>query len=401
MNIYNLLFIPILLLFIVGPQFCDFSLFDSLNDLDLQIDEKVLDDDDEYDNESDTDVEGLLESLDDATLSLDELPDINLVESFDLDNFVDLDDLQIFEMFKKVFKKSYDTVVDEQKALKNFLFNKQSIQTHNLNFFAGTESFSRGIWEYSDWLVNELNELLNGFRRPVMAKSLPDDIKNMRNLPKSINWTAKGYVTPVQAQGLCASCWSFSATGSIEGQIYKNTKTLTKLSEQNLVDCNKDADAGNWGCKGGDMETAFSYVINKKGINSAARYPYKAVDVLKCKNSKKNSVATIKSFSLIETGNETLLMNAVATIGPLSIAIYGSLESFQSYKSGVYYDDACTTNINHAVLLVGYGVTNNGVEYWIIKNSYGITWGERGYMRLARNRKNHCGVAEFIIYPIV
>lgn len=99
------------------------------------------------------------------------------------------------------------------------------------------------------------------------------------------------------------------------------------------------------------METAFSYVINKKGINSAARYPYKAVDVLKCKYSKKYSVATIKSFSLIETGNETLLMNAVATIGPLSIAIYGSLESFQSYKSGVYYDDACTTNINHAVLL--------------------------------------------------
>ena len=103
---------------------------------------------------------------------------------------------------QKVFKKSYDTVVDEQKALKNFLFNKQAIQTHNLNFFAGTESFSRGIWEYSDWLVDELNELLNGFKRPVMAKSLPDDIKNIRNVPKSLNWTAKGYVTPVQAQGM-------------------------------------------------------------------------------------------------------------------------------------------------------------------------------------------------------
>ena len=99
------------------------------------------------------------------------------------------------------------------------------------------------------------------------------------------------------------------------------------------------------------METAFSYVINKKGINSAAKYPYKATDVLKCKYSKKNSVGTIKSFSLIETGNETILMNAVATVGPLSIALYGSLESFQSYKSGVYYDPACTTNINHAVLL--------------------------------------------------
>lgn len=99
------------------------------------------------------------------------------------------------------------------------------------------------------------------------------------------------------------------------------------------------------------METAFSYVINKKGINSAAKYPYKAVDVLKCKYSKKNSVGTIKSFAFIETGNETLLMNAVATIGPLSIAVYGSLESFQSYKSGIYFDFGCTKNINHAVLL--------------------------------------------------
>lgn len=99
------------------------------------------------------------------------------------------------------------------------------------------------------------------------------------------------------------------------------------------------------------METAFSYVIDKKGINSAAQYPYEAVDVLKCKYSKKNSIGTIKSFALIETGNETLLMNAVATIGPLSIAVYGSLETFQSYKSGVYYDAACTTNINHAVLV--------------------------------------------------
>lgn len=99
------------------------------------------------------------------------------------------------------------------------------------------------------------------------------------------------------------------------------------------------------------METAFSYVINKKGLNSANKYPYKAVDVLKCKYSKKHSVGTITSFSLTETGNETLLMNALATIGPLSIALYGSLDTFQSYKSGIYYDVECTTNVNHAVLL--------------------------------------------------
>ena len=99
------------------------------------------------------------------------------------------------------------------------------------------------------------------------------------------------------------------------------------------------------------METAFSYVINKKGINSAVEYPYKANDVFKCKYSKKNSVGTITSFALIETGNETILMNVVALVGPLSIAVYGSLETFQSYKSGVYYDPACTININHAVLL--------------------------------------------------
>jgi C1A family cysteine protease len=112
-------------------------------------------------------------------------------------------------------------------------------------------------------------------------------------------------------------------------------------------------------------------------------------------------VATIADYVEVETGNETLLMQALAHVGPLAIAVDASLETFQNYQGGVYNDPACSTKINHAVVLVGYGIDHIGGEYWLVRNSWGPTYGENGYIRIARNRGNLCGVASEISYPLV
>lgn len=152
-----------------------------------------------------------------------------------------------------------------------------------------------------------------------------------------------------------------------------------KLSDQNLIDCNRDAVVGNFGCAGGDMIAAFDYLMDAEGLAMASDYPYQAADWFQCAPSQSDSNGNISSYETIETGDENLLMKFVATRGPIAIAIDASLSSFQSYKTGVYYDENCSLDVNHAVLLVGYGRDKKTNEdYWLVKNSYGPTWGEKG-----------------------
>ena len=154
--------------------------------------------------------------------------------------------------------------------------------------------------------------------------------------------------------------------------------------------------------QGGSQEIAYEYIRGTRGISSAAKYPYKARDNLQCTYNSTFSVASIMSYTLIPPRNETLLKQAVAAIGPISISIDASLSSFQSYKSGVYNDAACSnTTINHGMLIVGYGTDPVGGDYWLIKNTYGLSWGERGYMKLARNKNNLCGVTNYAMYVSV
>lgn len=194
--------------------------------------------------------------------------------------------------------------------------------------------------------------------------------------PASVNWNATGYVTPAQQQGLCGSCWSFSAIGALEGLLYKETGKLLKLSEQNLIDCSRDT---NDGCNGGDYVEAFKDVIIQGGVPLLVDNPYLRRDNETCKSMNLHLFGPITSFQTLDSGNETLLKIILAQQGPISVAIDASLRSFQSYQSGIYYDINCSKNINHAVLLVGYGTDLRTMrDYWILKNSYGEKWGERG-----------------------
>lgn len=218
-------------------------------------------------------------------------------------------------------------------------------------------------------------------------------------VPNKIDWRQQGAVTPVKDQGQCGSCWAFSATGALEGQHFRKTNRLVSLSEQNLVDCSKDY--GNDGCNGGLMDNAFKYINVNKGIDTETSYPYEAKDDT-CRYNLNDVGAEDKGFVDIPSGNEKKLKEAVATVGPVSVAIDAANPSFQLYASGVYFEPQCSSeNLDHGVLAVGYGTDKKSGDYWLVKNSWGDSWGDDGYIKMSRNKENNCGIATQASYPLV
>lgn len=182
----------------------------------------------------------------------------------------------------------------------------------------------------------------NRTRNEIAAKDIPasPEVTCPTNGMYTCDWRQAGVVTPIKNQGQCGSCWAFSAVASTEGAHALATKSLVSLSEQNLVDCSQKE--GNQGCNGGLMDQAFEYIIKNEGIDTEASYPYKAVQGA-CKFNKGNVGATLTSFKDLPKGNEATLAQACASVGPISVAIDASHNSFQFYQTGVYYEPACST----------------------------------------------------------
>jgi len=218
--------------------------------------------------------------------------------------------------------------------------------------------------------------------------------------PAAIDWRQKNAVTPMKDQGQCGSCWAFSAVAAIEGAHALATGDLVALSEAQLVDCS--GKYGNEGCNGGLMTSAFQYVIDNKGIDTAACYPYRPVEG-KCKYQESCIGATISGMYNITEGSESDLQEVVGTRGPVSVAIDASHMSFQFYSSGVYDERACSAySLDHGVTAVGYDTdAKSGKNYWIVKNSWGASWGQKGYIWMVKDKKNQCGIATMSTIPIV
>ncbi|XP_076450120.1 cathepsin L-like peptidase [Babylonia areolata] len=302
-----------------------------------------------------------------------------------------------------IFKKTHNKMYSPQAEAVRRVIWEQSLQMiveHNLEADRGLRTFRLGMNHLGDMTSNEVVALLNGYKklanRTAGATYLPPS--NAGDLPSEVDWRSKGYVTPVKNQGQCGSCWAFASTGSLEGQHFKKTGTLVSLSEQNLVDCSRRE--GNHGCNGGFMEWAFAYIKMNGGIDTEESYPYLAREG-RCRFSRANVGATDTGYVDIRRGSESDLQSAVATVGPIAVTIDASKRSFQLYRSGVYYEPTCSSErLDHGVLVVGYG-TEDSEDYWLVKNSWGTFWGMNGYIQMARNRNNNCGIATQACFPTV
>ncbi|XP_055853688.1 cathepsin L-like isoform X2 [Episyrphus balteatus] len=316
-----------------------------------------------------------------------------------------------WNMFKHTYGKNYTNETEENFRMKIFLDNKDKIEKHNLKHTKGLVSFTLGLNKYADLMYDEFYTLVNGYNLSLemnqYMEMMPEegiDYVSLSNttLPKSVNWTELGAVTPVKEQGYCGSCWAFSAIGALEGQHFLHNGILTSLSVQNVMDCSKNY--GNTGCTGGFTRQAYRYIKYNSGINTEEVYPYKGVDGTTCNFDKSKIEATDRGYVNLPQGDEAIMMEAVATVGPLAVVIDVNRESLQFYKNGVFNEPECHSGVEygrHAVLCVGYGSEENGAEYWLVKNSWGSTWGDGGFIKMSRNKDNQCGIANDVSYPLV
>ncbi|GAB2289438.1 hypothetical protein Dimus_023747 [Dionaea muscipula] len=240
------------------------------------------------------------------------------------------------------------------------------------------------------------HRMFNGRSRSSSEESL-FSYANVASVPPSVDWRAKGAVTPAKNQGQCGSCWAFSTVAAIEGINAIVTNELISLSEQQLVDCDRTQ---NQGCNGGLMEYAFQFVHEKGGLTTEESYPYTAQDGACISDQLNSPVVTIDGFEVVPENDEDALQNAVAN-QPVSVAIDAGSQDFQFYSEGVFTGE-CGKDLNHGVAAVGYGTTLDGTKYWIVKNSWGADWGEQGYIRMERGveaKEGLCGIAMLASYP--
>jgi len=305
-----------------------------------------------------------------------------------------------FSEWASLQNKQYAT--REEVVLRRSIYNANvaAIQKHNAEAAAGLHTWTMGVNKFTDMSADEFKmAVASGFRASQHRYRNVDNSLKLTNksaLPDSVDWTTQGAVTPIKDQGQCGSCWAFSTTGSVEGAVFLKSGKLTSLSEQQLMDCS--GAEGNQSCNGGLMDDAFQYIIKNKGLGSEASYPYTAKDG-SCKSVP--SVSTITGFTDVPANNDVALMTAIVA-QPVSVAIEADQAVFQSYKSGVM-TGKCGTNLDHGVLAVGYGTAGNQ-DYYLVKNSWGTSWGMSGYIQMGRGTafapNGQCGILMMASYPV-
>jgi C1A family cysteine protease len=320
----------------------------------------------------------------------------------------------LFEKHLRKYGKSYPHPVEYSRRLAIFKQNWEFIQQYNkLN-----TGVTLAMNHFGDWSAEEFRQVMLPKSRNKRLGSKKDESTgsaaaaehNSRlvaaALPSTVDWVAKGAVTPVKDQGACGSCWTFGTTGTVEGAHFIKHGKLLRLSEQQIIDCawgyEWSGPGGNLGCDGGYAAGALQWLIDNGGIAREEHYPYLMEDAF-CLASDIGSGARVTGYVNVTAFSEPALQAAVALNGPVAVAIDAAHPEFTFYSSGVYYNPRCGSSLDaldHEVLAVGYGVYQ-GQEYWLVKNSWSTHWGMNGYVMMARNRNNNCGIASQANYAIV
>mmetsp|Transcript_4463 Transcript_4463/g.7192 ORF Transcript_4463/g.7192 Transcript_4463/m.7192 type:complete len:369 (+) Transcript_4463:37-1143(+) len=326
---------------------------------------------------------------------------------------------EAFVAWKSQHGKNYEGT-EHDSRFSVFKANVDFINEHNRLYEEGKETFYMAVNAFADLTAEEFKKTRLGYNpelKPVRSSgpgghgSKCTHRNNETAPPKHVDWRTKGAVSEVKNQGQCGSCWSFSTTGAVEGSWKVSGHPLVSLSEEELVQCDTRSDQG---CNGGLMDNAYEWIINNGGITSETVYPYisgNGTTGICNQVHLRSSVAKISDWCDLNKGDEHDLELALAQ-QPIAVAIEADQTSFQFYHGGVLPAIKCGTKLDHGVLAVGYGYSRrHKMHYWIVKNSWGATWGRKGYILLEKDpkaRKGHkvpkhstCGIANAASYPVV
>ena len=312
------------------------------------------------------------------------------------------DYLPEFEQYRSDYNRTYNDVYEHWYRYYIFEENYYHIQTHNgLN-----KGYSLAVNNFTDRMKSEIPKGYNGyphFRNPNNYNYYRTGLNKLNY--NQIDWRADGQVTNVKNQGQCGSCWAFSAVATIEGAHMRNTSHLVSLSEEDIVDCVPDC----YGCGGGWPFMAIEYIMDgtvvdpdtnhshkvknfTRGVDTEASYPYTTGGTT-CNFTTGNVGSLVNNLTLIPRNSTQALIDAVLRVGPISVAINAGGD-FQMYSNGIYNPPDCDpTQIDHAVTVVGYGINEKGEKYFIVKNSWGTSWGMDGYIYMSADTPNLCGIA--------
>uniref|UniRef100_A0ACD5WQ11 Uncharacterized protein n=1 Tax=Avena sativa TaxID=4498 RepID=A0ACD5WQ11_AVESA len=296
------------------------------------------------------------------------------------------------------YGRVYNDATEKSRRLEVFKANVAFIESVN----ARNDKFWLEANQFADITNDEFRATHTGHKLSV-GGSKGRRMKGFRyanvsldTLPTSVDWRTKGAVTPVKNQGQCGCCWAFSTVAAMEGIVQLSTGKLISLSEQELVDC----DTSDNGCEGGLMDNAFEFIVENGGLTTETNYPYTGADGTCNSNTASSSAASIKGHEDVPANDEASLQKAVAA-QPVSVALDGGDDLFRFYKGGVLSGD-CGTELDHGVAAVGYGVADDGTKFWVIKNSWGTSWGENGFIRMERDvadKQGLCGLAMQPSFP--
>ncbi|ESQ45608.1 hypothetical protein EUTSA_v10010521mg [Eutrema salsugineum] len=301
------------------------------------------------------------------------------------------------EQWMAQFHRVYPDDSEKKSRFEIFKKNLEFVERFNMNT---NMTYKLDVNEFSDLTEEEFQARYMGLVIPEgMIGDSPDKTASFKyesvsETGESMDWRQLGAVTSVKNQNPCGCCWAFAAVAAVEGITKIAKGELISLSEQQLVDCSRNGI--NNGCKGGAALNAFEYIIKNKGITREANYPYKASQQT-CSSSTNYAAATISNYAMVPQNDEEALLKAVSQ-QPVSVAI-ATGPAFRSYSEGIFGGEYCPRNLTHAVTIVGYGTSQQGTKYWLLKNSWGPRWGENGYMRIKRG-VGACGLASFAVYPL-